>query len=185
MTKLKAMNKDIKELFWAPIVRHFEEEDDPHLWQLALVAILDDLDCELIWDDMPTPSRVHLVLAKQSNWWKPHWHRPMMYGVAVGGLDTFEPPDWEEHWSRNKSHHNWEYRGASAGKLKGKTSHCLTFFPARTTRHSKASVVQIWKPPISPGKPVTTSKGKDISWYPDGRRYLFERDNSGIWIRKA
>ena len=75
---------------------------------------------------------------------------------------------------------NWDFLGSSAGKLKGKTSHCMTFFPGNTMRHTKANVVQVWKPPIHHRKKSEVKKNYK-EWYPDGRRYVFMRDNEKNW----
>lgn len=135
------MIQDFEREFWAPIEVHLSAEDDVNLWRAATREVLLGLDPDLA--DIPIPNRLHFMIAKQSKWWRPHWDPPAMYGGSLNGLNWYEPPDWELHWLREKPRGRWEYRGNSEGKHKGKTAHCLTFVPARTSRHCKISVVQI------------------------------------------
>jgi len=169
------------DLFWAPIEKHLNDEDDRNLWLTALPIVLGELDCEWARDGVPTPNRIHLVIARQSRWWRPHWNPPLLYGPALNGLGWHAKPDWHLHWYRNRRAEQWEYCDASGHKDRGNTSTCSTFFPARTQRHQKVSVVQIWKPPISPGLPIKGSRNRDTSWYPDGRRYLFIKGKDDRW----
>lgn len=175
------METELEGLFWAHIGRRLGTEDDLNLWQLALPAIISDIDCEQTWESIRPLHRVHLVIASQSHWWRPHGERPHPYGGALNGLGALATPDWELHWYRDRRSGLWEYRGKSAGKQKGSTSHCLTFFPGRTKRHRKASVVQIWKSSTSAGLPITRRRPHDNSFYWNGRRYLFLKGKGGDW----
>ena len=173
-------NELIDAVFWIHLKQRFAEDDDPTLWRLALLEILMGLSSEYVWEDVPTPNRIHLVIAKQSNWWRPH--QAALHIRLAGDMNAYQPPDWELHWYRDALARPWKFLGTSIGKMKGQTSHCLTFVPARTALHAKAAVVQMWKPPISPGLPVTGSKRRrDRSWFPDGMRFDYRKDNSGVW----
>jgi len=176
------MNHEQLTCFWAEIEKHLNDQDDRNLGLIALPIMLNHLDCEWAWDEMPTPDRIHLVIARQSRWWRPHWNPPALNsGVFTTAPGFNAGPDWHLSWYRNKLGEQWEYLGASEPKLPRKTSTCSTFFPARTQRHRKISVVQIWKPPISPGLPVYSRRNRDVSWYPNGRRYLFIKDKDNRW----
>ena len=176
------MDEAIDSVFWTHLKKQLSKDDDQALWQLALSDVIGDLNCEYLWEDVRTPARIHLIIAKQSNWWRPH-QAALHLGLA-GDANAYQLPDWELHWYRDARSHPWKFLSSSIGKTKGQTAHCFTFVPARTISHVKAAVVQMWKPPISPGLPVTRAKTRrDASWFPDGMRFNYRRDAAGVWNR--
>jgi len=149
------------------ILTRLSEDDDPDLWTLALKDIFLYLDMDWIWDDVPMPSRIHLIIAKQSHWWRPHGNPPGLYGGELQGMGDYHPPDWEEHLYRDKKDKAWEYIGNTPGKSKGNVYHCHVYFPARTRHHKKASIVQLWKPEFRTKLKITKEEARKKGIYRD------------------
>lgn len=181
------MTTENVDAFWSRIAPLLKEDDDAILWRLAVQHVLFELEADYAWDDVPMPDCLHLVLAKQPHWSRPHRDWPIMYGRKVKGLGVFEqPPDWELHWHRAEQSAVWEFLGGPGSAIQPRnTSWCGTFFPGHTVRHAKVSIVQLWRPSISPGLPATGAKLARLGkgWYPEGRRYIFERNRVGEWSR--
>ena len=171
------MGETINRSVWVHVEPKLEEDDDPKLWRLVLADVLVDLDSEYLWQEVRTPDRIHLIIAKQSHWWRPH-----QAALTLGGdVNAYQPADWELHWYRDGRTSPWNFVGSSIGKTKGQTKNCFIFVPARTTSHDKTTVIQEWKPPLGRGLPPTRSKrSRDRTL---GAEYRYRRDDAGAWTR--
>jgi hypothetical protein len=159
------------------LVQRLDSEDDPRLWQDALDVIFCDLSQQA--RDYTGKDAIIAEIGPCSHWIRPHWTSvsdgtrfPSGYNQTVTGFSFRSLPqfDWSLRWKYDPEAQAWV-------DVKGQPSRRpLTYrivIPARSTRHSQATVSTIWQP----GSPADPANKLLVV-------YGFERNNN-TWQRFA